>query len=102
MNDENENNGPVEGETAEMREALIVELQEELEQIQEEFEAEQEAHMATSAALNGLLATPAEAAAPAGDAELRALAVTVRTAQRSGHPDAGKHLDALLTALGAV
>jgi len=108
MNDENENNEPVEpvepvlSETPEMREAFIVELQEELEQIQEEFEAEQEAHMATSTALNALQSTPAEAAAPAGDAELRALAVTVRTAQRSGHPDAGKHLDTLLTALGAV
>lgn len=39
--------------------------------------------------------------APAGDAELRALAVTVRTAQRNGHPDAVKHINALLRALGA-
>lgn len=47
-------------------------------------------------------ATPLSVVTPVGDADLRALAATVRTAQRSGHPDAGKHLDTLLTALGAV
>ncbi len=38
---------------------------------------------------------------PAGDDELRALAATVRTAQRNGHPDATTHLNTLLNALGA-
>ena len=47
-------------------------------------------------------AAPAVAAAPAGDDELRALAATVRTAQRNGHPDAATHLDTLLNALGAL
>jgi len=46
-------------------------------------------------------AAPTEAPAPAGDADLRALASTVRTAQRNGHPDAAIHMDALLRALGA-
>ncbi len=40
-------------------------------------------------------------ATPAGDADLRALAATVRQCQRNGHPDTNKHLDALLGALGA-
>ena len=34
-------------------------------------------------------------------AELRGLASTVRQCQRNGHPDLGKHLEALLTKLGA-
>ena len=46
-------------------------------------------------------APPAFQAAPAGDAELQALAATYRTAVRNGHPDAPKHLEALLAALGA-
>jgi len=33
--------------------------------------------------------------------ELRALATTIRNCQRNGHPDAGKHIEALLTKLGA-
>ncbi len=33
--------------------------------------------------------------------ELRGLASTVRQCQRNGHPDLSKHLDALLTKLGA-
>lgn len=33
--------------------------------------------------------------------ELRALAATVRQCQRNGHPDLSKHLEALLTKLGA-
>jgi len=48
-----------------------------------------------------LEAAPTEAPAPAGDAELRALATTVRAAQRNGHPDAAVHMDALLRQLGA-
>lgn len=35
-------------------------------------------------------------------AELRGLASTVRAAMRNGHPDATKHLNTLLTRLGAV
>ncbi len=34
-------------------------------------------------------------------AELRSLAGTIRQCQRNGHPDASKHLEALLTKLGA-
>ncbi len=34
-------------------------------------------------------------------AELTALATTVRQCQRNGHPDLSKHLEALLTKLGA-
>ncbi len=46
--------------------------------------------------------TTLELAATATDNEvLRALAVTIRTAQRNGHPDAAKHLETLLKALGA-
>jgi hypothetical protein len=41
-----------------------------------------------------------KAAQPSVD-ELRALAATVRNCQRNGHPDLSKHLDALLTKLGA-
>lgn len=33
--------------------------------------------------------------------ELMALAATIRQCQRNGHPDLGKHLEALLTKLGA-
>ena len=40
-------------------------------------------------------------AAPLGDEDLRGLAATYRTAVRNGHPDASKHLETLLTALGA-
>tara|TARA_R110000824_G_scaffold378310_1_gene569837 strand:- start:2689 stop:2952 length:264 start_codon:yes stop_codon:yes gene_type:complete len=52
------------------------------------------------AALKVKLAAVPEAA-PAGDDALRALAGTYRTARRNGHPDAAKHLEALLAALGA-
>lgn len=37
----------------------------------------------------------------AGDQELQSLAQTIRTCQRNGHPDFGKHLDNLLKKLGA-
>jgi len=40
-------------------------------------------------------------AVPVGDEALRGLASTYRTAVRNGHPDAPKHLEALLSALGA-
>ena len=68
--------------------SLAVELQEKLEVVM--------------ARVVELEAAPVVAAAPAGDDELRALAITVRTAQRAGHPDAQTHLDALLNMLGAV
>jgi len=51
-------------------------------------------------ALKASLAAVPEAA-PAGDADLRALATTYRAALRNGHPDAPKHLEALLAQLGA-
>lgn len=54
----------------------------------------------SQARVTELEAQPATAA-PAGDADLRALATTYRTALRNGHPDAPKHLEALLTSLGA-
>lgn len=95
MNDKNENNESVE-ETNEVATSLIESLQDEVDEL--------ESSLATAQGqIQELQANPLiEVAAPAGDAELRALAVTVRTAQRSGHPDAAKHLDALLIALGAV
>tara|TARA_S200002703_G_C3701314_1_gene215383 strand:+ start:78 stop:359 length:282 start_codon:yes stop_codon:yes gene_type:complete len=45
--------------------------------------------------------TSAPTAAPAGDDALRGLANTYRTAVRNGHPDAVKHLEALLAMIGA-
>ena len=48
-----------------------------------------------------LAAADAADEAPVGDQGLQALASTVRTALRSGHPDAQTHLDSLLNALGA-
>lgn len=47
-----------------------------------------------------LVPSPAPAA-PLGDDDLRGLAATYRAAVRNGHPDASKHLETLLTALGA-
>jgi len=52
------------------------------------------------AALKAKLAAVPEVA-PAGDDALRGLATTYRTALRNGHPDAAKHLEAILAALGA-
>lgn len=80
---------------------LVAELQEEVDQLQEESDATQEQLRVALDRVQELEAAPAVAAAPAGDADLRALASTVRTAQRNGHPDAAKHLEALLSALGA-
>ncbi|MEE8113316.1 MAG: hypothetical protein V3T23_03070 [Nitrososphaerales archaeon] len=51
------------------------------------------------AELQTQLASPAET--PAGDDELRGLAATYRVAVRNGHPDAAKHLESILRALGA-
>jgi len=45
--------------------------------------------------------TPVVKAPAPEPVDVQALAATVRTALKNGHPDATKHLDALLTALGA-
>ena len=98
MNDENENNEPVEEVTpvamtggdmaTDFAAGMITALQAEVD--------EREVKLTTAQS------QIQEVATPVGDSELRALASTVRNAQRNGHPDADKHLDALLTALGAA
>tara|TARA_R110002096_G_scaffold127375_1_gene275157 strand:+ start:24 stop:287 length:264 start_codon:yes stop_codon:yes gene_type:complete len=50
--------------------------------------------------LNAKLVAASEVT-PVGDDALRGLAATYRTALRNGHPDAAKHLETLLAALGA-
>ena len=70
-------------------------------ELQEEVDRLETALATAEGRIFELEASPAEAAAPAGDAELQALAVTIRTAQRNGHPDAAKHLETLLRGLGA-
>jgi hypothetical protein len=101
MNDENENNEPVEEVVSDelaIALSLNLELQDEVEALGTALADKMElVRQLENAALAGTVER-----APAGDAELRALAVTVRTAQRAGHPDASKHLDALLTLLGAA
>ncbi|MHA2063507.1 MAG: hypothetical protein ACXABY_03905 [Candidatus Thorarchaeota archaeon] len=91
-------------EAAEAREALIVALQEEAEVRESLIVQLKTSAGALQSALDQAATQIVElqaSATPAGDAELRALAATVRTAQRNGHPDAAKHLDALLRTLGA-
>jgi predicted S18 family serine protease len=100
MNDENYNKDA--DETAEMREALIAELQQEVEQLQEESDAQVEALMVANGRIAELETSPlTKVVIPAGDDELRALAATIRTALRNGHPDAMAHVDTLLGKLGA-
>ncbi len=98
MNEENTNPvesvEPVVNETTETREAFIAELQDEVEQLQDELSKTQEA-------LAGAMDAARVTAAPAGDADLRALATTVRTCLNNGHPDVAKHVNTLLSALGA-
>lgn len=88
----------------EARESMISVLQDEVDKLRSRlYDAElreRELRRALADALVGAEDNTAPTP-PAGDAELRALAVTVRTAQRNGHPDAVKHMDALLRALGA-
>ena len=70
--------------------------------LQDEVDRLQAALAVSEGRVVELASAPAVAAAPAGDDELRALAATVRTAQRNGHPDAATHLNTLLNALGAL
>lgn len=100
MNDEN--NDQVEPINNELTIALSLnaELQDEVDALGTALADKME--LVSQLETEALAGTVELAVAPAGDAELRALAVTVRTAQRAGHPDVGKHMDALLTALGAV
>ncbi len=95
MNDENREN---ENEAVDAAAGLVSTLQDEVDGLTAQLEV---AELRATEAEAQLEAQPTEAPAPAGDDELRALANTVRTAQRNGHPDASKHLDALLSALGA-
>ena len=69
--------------------------------LQDEVDELQEALATSKACIAELEATPVVAAAPAGDDELRGFAATYRAAVRNGHPDAPKHLEILLSALGA-
>lgn len=100
MNDENNDQvEPVNDELA-IALSLNAELQDEVDALGTALAGQME--LVRQLENDALAGTVEQAVTPAGDAELRALAVTVRTAQRAGHPDAGKHMDALLTALGAV
>lgn len=101
MNDETNEEGPpmvlasVAAEAVEQAETaggLVAELQDSVDSLEVELEA---------ANAKVALLEASDVVAPAGDTELRALAGTIRAAQRSGHPDAAKHVDALLKALGA-
>ena len=65
------------------------------------LQGELEAAKADIAALEQQLEAAEGATAADLSDGLQALAATVRTAQRTGHPDFGKHLDTLLGLLGA-
>ncbi len=97
MNNENEEDRRVESRreddltTSEAASDMVNALQDEVDALRVELDQ-------TRAALASVQHPPA---AVAGDADLRALASTVRQCQRSGHPDAAKHVDALLKALSA-
>jgi peptidoglycan hydrolase CwlO-like protein len=82
---------------------MLAAAQEELEAMTAHATGLQEALDQANARIDELEATSdeQEAPAPAGDSELRALATTIRTAQKNGHPDVPKHVEALLKALGA-
>lgn len=69
--------------------------------LQDEVDELQEALATSEERVAELEAAPVVAAAPAGDDELRGLATTYRAAVRNGHPDAPRHLEILLSALGA-
>ena len=104
MNDENINEDATPRESAseatEVLEALVTDLQDEVDRLGNALETSSDRVAELEAALD---ASPAlTTTEPAGDGELRALAATARQAQRNGHPDAGKHVDALLIALGAA
>ena len=76
--------------------ARVEDLQGEVEQLEGQLGAANE----TVAELQAQLASAPDVA-PAGDDALRGLASTYRAALRNGHPDAAKHLESLLSALGA-
>jgi hypothetical protein len=76
-------------EEAETAAGLVAELQDSVDSLEAELES-------ANAKIAGL-----GSVAPAGNAELRALAGTIRQAMTRGHPDAPKHVETLLKALGA-
>lgn len=87
---------------------LVLGLQEEVERLEDELEVRddriEELETEVQDLRDDLAAATAvvdEAPAPTGDEQLQGLASTVKTALRTGHPDAQKHLDNLLNALGA-
>jgi len=94
MNDETRETVEDSGEITDAAAAMVSTMQDEIDGLQDAL-GEANARVAYLEA-----ATPTVAVV--GDADLQALAATVRTAQRAGHPDAQKHLDTLLTALGAA
>ena len=81
-------------EQAETAAGLVAELQDSVDSLEAELES---ANARVSLLETSLLVS----AVPSGDADLQALAGTIRTAQRTGHPDVVKHMDTLLKALGA-
>ena len=102
MNDENTNedlNVTPASDDLELTQALVSEQQDEIDRLGLALESASDRVRELEAEARESVTEVA--AAPAGDEELRALAATARQAQRNGHPDAGKHVDALLSALGA-
>jgi hypothetical protein len=103
MNDENTNEDrevTPDAELEEVASALMAEQQDQIDCLGQALEVASDRVRELEAEARE--STAAVATAPAGDAELRSLAATARQAQRNGHPDAGKHVDALLNALGAA
>lgn len=66
----------------------------------DELEAKAEELTQREAELRVALEQARSSGATTTDSELQALARTVRTARRNGHPDANKHLEKLLDLLG--
>lgn len=104
MNDENREDRRVETRreddlaASEAAAGMVSTLQDEVDALNVELDSLRAELSQTQSALASVERPPA---APAGNADLRALAATVRQCQRNGHPDAAKHTDALLKALGA-
>jgi len=76
--------------------ARVADLEEQVEQLEGELGSANERVVELEAQL-----ASAPEVAPAGDDAMRDLANTYRTAVRNGHPDAVKHLEALLAMIGA-